>query len=425
MRRSTALFGLLLVVAAGATLVVLRHWQRRPRHIVLVVVDTLRRDALSCYGGETPTPEIDALAAASTVFQNAAGAYHQTTMSMAALFTGRVPSLESAVAARPLPWDSRTWCGLSRLAGDDDAHCVPAGIPTLAEGLREVGYTTVGFPSNELLFRPAGYDRGFDQWIEVGADAAAFVGPLRPGLDRPSPLRTGKLVNGAVRRWLHDPVPERLFLYVHYMDVHDWPLGKYPYSTGVRMVDMLFGELRAMLAERGLLDDAVIVLTADHGEALGEKHPVVSPPYHLGNPSFEPVLRVPLLVSPPVRDDPTRPLRSYDVHRLIRRLARLPAGPADTAVGGDEHFVSEMRFQTYRKGHWKSMWPRTDGVPLLFDLEVDPGEQRDLAATRPDQLAAQRRRIDELARALAADAIPARALTPAERSRLRALGYAD
>ena len=66
-----------------------------PERIVLIVIDTLRRDALSCYGGSTPTPNIDGLAAQGQLFSNALGSFHQTTMSMGAMFTGRTPSLES------------------------------------------------------------------------------------------------------------------------------------------------------------------------------------------------------------------------------------------------------------------------------------------------------------------------------------------
>ena len=68
-----------------------------PQRIVLVVVDTLRRDALGCYGAPQPTPHIDALARRGQRFERALASYHQTSMSMAALFTGRTPSIEMEV----------------------------------------------------------------------------------------------------------------------------------------------------------------------------------------------------------------------------------------------------------------------------------------------------------------------------------------
>ncbi len=70
--------------------------------IVLVVVDTLRRDHVSVYGGKAFTPNIDRLAARGQVFTNAVSSFHQTTMSMGSLFTGRTPSLATGRAETPL-----------------------------------------------------------------------------------------------------------------------------------------------------------------------------------------------------------------------------------------------------------------------------------------------------------------------------------
>jgi hypothetical protein len=75
----------------------------RPEHVVLVVVDTLRRDHLSIYGAEIETPNIARLAARGAVVENALASFHQTTLSMGALFSGRTPSLESGDPARASP----------------------------------------------------------------------------------------------------------------------------------------------------------------------------------------------------------------------------------------------------------------------------------------------------------------------------------
>ena len=63
-----------------------------PERIILIVADTLRRDHLSPYGSELETPAVARLARRGQVFTNAVSSFHQTTMSMAALFTGRTPS---------------------------------------------------------------------------------------------------------------------------------------------------------------------------------------------------------------------------------------------------------------------------------------------------------------------------------------------
>jgi arylsulfatase A-like enzyme len=144
-----------------------------PERIVLVVVDTLRRDHLSCYGGAVETPHIDGLAQRGRVFADALASFHQTSMSMAALFTGRTPSLESGAAGATLPWSGRTWCGMARFASslEPGGPCLPRSLPTLGEAMREAGYETLGVSSNEFLFRPAGFARGFDAWVEVGGAA--------------------------------------------------------------------------------------------------------------------------------------------------------------------------------------------------------------------------------------------------------------
>ena len=139
-----------------------------PERIFLFVVDTLRRDHVSAYGERASTPNMDALAARGQKINTALSAYHQTTMSMAALFTGRTPSLETGKRDTQLPWTGRAWCGLARFSSSEDKGCVPAGLTTLAERLKEAGYWTAGVTSNRLLFDPAGYSQGFDLWEELG-----------------------------------------------------------------------------------------------------------------------------------------------------------------------------------------------------------------------------------------------------------------
>ncbi len=132
-----------------------------PERIVLIVVDTLRRDHLSCYGGSTPTPRIDALAARGRRVRNASSSSHQTTLSMGALFSGLTPSLEIG-DGRSIRWTGRSRCGLTPFADPaGERGCIPQAVPTLPERLREAGYWTAGVVTNPLLFRPAGFERGW------------------------------------------------------------------------------------------------------------------------------------------------------------------------------------------------------------------------------------------------------------------------
>jgi arylsulfatase A-like enzyme len=117
-------------------------------------------------------------------------------------------------------------------------------------------------------------------------------------------------------------------------------------------------------------------------------------------------------------------VRSQDVYDLVQEIAGIDSAvPPDLAH--DELFIGELKYQTYRRGRWKLSVRREDGAALLFDLEDDPGETRNLASVRPDVVETLRSRILALSEHLAADAGPRRALSDDERERLRILGYLE
>ncbi len=405
-----------------------------PKVLVLVVVDTLRADGLSVYGAKTAPPNIDALASQGTVFRNARSSFHQTTMSMGAMFTGRTPSIESGTAAEAVAWNGSTWCGLARFASASaasapgSAKCVPDTLPTLAQRLREAGYKTIGVVSNELLFRPAGFDRGFDQWLEIGREwlrEGAGGQPqdgLLPGRGRPA-----KDVNEAALAALpQKAADEKLFLYVHYLDVHDWFLSARSYSAAVERFDSAFGRLMAELDKRGFLDDAAVVFTSDHGEALGERHAIEPGKRHFGNPSFTPVLHVPLIVRPSGLVEDVGLIRTQDIFSLVRKIAGAGDGTGEQQNGPlakDELYLSEVFYQTHKKGDWKAIRARGSKRAWLFNLATDPGETRDVSQEHPDRLRAHLSRIDELATELSVTAPIASGLRREDENRLRALGY--
>jgi arylsulfatase A-like enzyme len=394
---------------------------RPPERIILIVVDTLRRDHVSAYGSPVATPNIDRLAREAQVFENAVSAFHSTTMSMAALFAGRTPSIESATPGRALEWNTFASCGMSRFAEPGGVErCVPRTVDTIAEDLKGAGYYTIGVVSNKLLFRPYGYEQGFDDWVEVGRGRPGV--PLDAG--QAARIRTAPHVNAAVVKALERRTSDRFFLYVHYIDVHDWILFGLSYEEGVRRFDVHLGQLLDYLESRGLLEGAAIVFTSDHGEMLVDHHLRFETTRHYGNPSFEPLLQVPLFVTPPTAIDSSTLVRTQDVRGIIRTIAGLEGGPTPD-LEPDEHYVTEQFYQTYRRGRWKSMWDRKSDAVLLFDLESDPGELRDLSAERPDVLAEHRARIDVLSRSLATAGDAGQSLDEEDLERLRALGYVD
>jgi arylsulfatase A-like enzyme len=390
-----------------------------PERIVLIVIDTLRRDHLSVYGAEVNTPNIEQLARRGTIVPNALSSFHQTTMSMGALFTGRTPSLEIGDSQRTVSWVQPNWCGLARFISEDAGDsCIPSSLPTLAEGLREHGYWTAGVVANNFLFSPAGFDRGFAEWREIGA---LPKGKLWLNLQLITERRSGRHVNEAVREVLAERPSDHFFLYVHYMDVHDWPQKPRGYTGAVEIVDGLVGGVLAELEGLGLMENTLVVLTSDHGEALDESHLLLTTPTHFGNPSFEQVLQIPLIVvGGPIESE--TPIRSQDLYHWLGRQAGLPDSSAPELEPG-ELYVTEHFYRTYRKGRWKSFWRRHDGDFRLVDLAVDPAETLDVADRHPEVATAHRARMDALTAELAAPEAVARDLTPGEVGLLRALGY--
>ena len=415
-----------------------------PERLVLVVVDMLRQDHVSAYGGRVETPVLDRLAENGRRFEEAVSSFHMTSMAMGALFTGRTPSLETGTLGSPLPWNGTTWCGFRRF-DPTGTTCVPQALTTLAEVVKRAGYTTIGVVSNPLIFNPAGFSRGFDQWVEVGdvglvkrrgrqqdgnpyIDGAVLMQRLRAGADTSGGVaRSADPVLRAVRAALAKRRDDRFFLYVHFMDVHDHVMLQVDYAEGVRRADTAVGKLLDILVEDGLADGTITVVMADHGERLGEQHAVVGPGNHEGNPSFETLLKVPLIVSPAppmIRELPST-LRGEDVYRLVAALATAAPQPPAADLDDGELLVSEERYVTYRTPRWKSLWPRDGGKPTLFDLDADPAEKTNVSAAHPDVVEAHGARVQALVTKLASEPVPDKPLTDVEKQRLRALGYLE
>ena len=256
-----------------------------PTLVVLISVDTLRADRLDAYGyGRETAPNLAELAAEGVRFATVGAQSAQTLTSHKSLLTGKYPaSLMLEAGARTVPDDRSPRAFLV------DTFAAAQG--TLAEHLREAGYTTAAFTDGGWLCRETGFDHGFDRFDESGGGLAAV---LPRALD-----------------WLDQARPEQAFLFVHGYDVHcpypcrepynsrfctdhdahvplermcgkgelaETPLTERDlqaisdhYDGGVRSADAYLGRLFDELRERGLFEDALIVVTSDHGESLGER----------------------------------------------------------------------------------------------------------------------------------------------------------
>lgn len=417
--------------------------------ILVVLVDALRADHLSCYGYARPTsPSLDLWARQAALYTRAYTQGTHTRMSIASLFTGSRPTVHR-VREVDLPADDR-----ARSAGAT-TDALSGRFTTLAESLSAAGYETWGFSANPHVSSELGFDQGFTEFWETPSRKGAEM------IDR---------FLGEWRRRPRDRSPQRpLFAYLHLMSVHNpydpprpfasafdapkdgkvvYTNGPAPHVTpddlaatvacydgGILYTDGLLERLFAKWEAAGERPRVIVVLS-DHGEEFldhgGLGH---------GTTAYGEVARIVLIVKAagvtPGRFD--APVTMLDVHRFLLDLSEAPPPPhaqgrplASWSLPQDP---ARVLYTESRTG-WTAF--RSEGRTLLFPLEdfsravwfdaaSDPGEQspRHDAATIEDLRA-------ELGRALQGDDALAVSLGTPDRRPLRsetietlkALGYA-
>jgi arylsulfatase A-like enzyme/Tfp pilus assembly protein PilF len=398
------------------------------KHLVLVTIDTLRADRLSCYGSRTvATPHLDAIAAQGALARDASVQVPLTRPSHVTILTGRYPA-EHGIR-------------------DNVSPPLAADVKTLAERLKNQGFLTAAFVSSIVLSRQSGLARGFDTYsdrFEVGADDARFLNTIQRRGDGP----TAEAIT-----WLEAHGAARTFLWLHLYDPHDpyeppepfaTRYADRPYDGEVAFADELVGRLDAALERLGRRAETLLIVTSDHGEGLGDHGEAVH-----GFFVYESTLAVPLLARGPGIPAGTRvatTVRSVDLLPTALDLlgTPLPAGqevsgrslaaafrggptPADEATYAESltpllHFGwSDLR--ALREGRFKYIAaPR----PELYDLTADPGEGQNLVQARPAKAEALRAALAKrlLAERKEASAPAAAAAIPPELlEQLGALGY--
>jgi arylsulfatase len=354
----------------------------RQPNLLLYVVDALRPDHLSLHGYARPTsPRLDALAQRASVFENAYSNGPDTMSAIPALFTSLLP-VE----------------GLSELR-----HPGHPRRRTLAEVLDKRRYTTAAFQTNFTLRASLGFDRGFFRYELL--------------VDESGPRKLGRVTATA----LHDQVipyataqrKRPFFLYVQSLDVHN-PyappppfLGRWSndtsrdpvsdlhpdrYDEAIAYADHELGRLLDALAESGVADSTVIVVTADHGEALGEGGRILH-----GRSLHEEQVRIPLLVALPGQTQPERVHALVSLMDLAPTLVEAAGGPAPRwfqgrslfaknawyapRVAAGELYGEARRAWFLREDDWKLVVVKREH--RLFHLPSDPAEERDLAGKNP------------------------------------------
>jgi arylsulfatase A-like enzyme len=422
--------------------------RERP-NILLVVMDTLRADELSCYGhpGRT-TPELDRLAARGVLYERACATSSWTWPSTASILTGLPPEAHGVV--------------------DDGACYLDGSLDTLAEVLGRRNYTTGAFACNPLLDPGKNFDQGFETF------------------DYSRDFRKTDQVLPDIDAWMGRHADSRFFLYLHFVDTHEphrprpedlervgtsalpppgcperpmvdyraplmkgmglTPEGKLNadlvippehqrwirdiYSASVSTADHYVGEVLRMLEAHDLEEKTLVAFTSDHGEELfdhgflGHSQTVcqelIHVPLILAGPGIHPGVRVDAPVS-------NRSLFWTLAHRGGVEMREV-LEPVDLASSGSLQ-PRAVFFSTEHGWWWNNPrlpiagiqdWPWVlhyvprglpwgaaadadpgEGQVRLYNLEEDPGERVDLAGARPDLAQALRRRIVEHGRTAA------------------------
>jgi arylsulfatase A-like enzyme/cytochrome c-type biogenesis protein CcmH/NrfG len=389
----------------------------------LVTIDTLRADRVGCYGyARASTPTLDALAARGVRFSTAVAHVPLTAPSHASILTGLTP--------------------LGHGMRDNGGFVLPEKVRSIAEDFKSAGYQTAAFVSGFPLTRRFGLDRGFETYDDH----------LPRGSDRRRPAyveRTADRTTDAALYWLggvgEHPRPSPWFAWVHYYDPHapyEPPealrprFGSSPYDGEIAFVDEHLGRLLRALEANGSAAGAIVLVTADHGESLGEHGEDTH-----GIFVYDSTLRVPWIMAglgvPEGRTISTV-ARGIDVTPTLLDYAGLKARPEmegrslrPAAAGktlDDAPTYSESLHSQLQYG-WAPLHAlRTDRFKLidapraeLYDLAADGAENQDRAAQDVPRVAALRRELERVMATTTPSA--AQGIDAETAERLGALGY--
>jgi arylsulfatase A-like enzyme/lipopolysaccharide biosynthesis regulator YciM len=365
--------------------------------LVLISIDTLRSDRLPVYGySGVATPAIDRLRADGILYRHAYSPAPLTLPAHASLLTGTLPPVHGV--------------------RDNIGYSLSETLPTLAERLGALGYRTGAAVSAFVLRSETGIDRGFEHFDDdLSWSGFAVMGDVQ---------RSGLETLAAIDAWLTEVAGEPFFLFLHIYEPHSPYLppepfaSRYPraYDGEIAAADQAVGALTARLVELGVYDQAAILLTADHGEGLGEhgeaEHGVLL---------YRESLQVPMILKLPrsaragaevgtavqLSDVPTTLLSlvGAEVPRTMsgHSLLSLPEGEAPQRA-----IYSETYYPRLRLG-WSELRSLIEGPihyiegpsPELYDLSADSAELVNLQPRERRLAAALRRRLSELEAPLA------------------------
>jgi arylsulfatase A-like enzyme/Tfp pilus assembly protein PilF len=380
--------------------------------LVLVTMDTTRRDRIGAYGyALAHTPNVDGFAAEGIRFDRAYATVPLTIPAHASMFTGVYPTKHGVHSN-----------------GDS---VLPESFSTLAELLQASGYATAAAVSAFVTTRAWNFDQGFDVYLD---DLSGKEKANRWRQERPA----NEVVDDAIAWLSAQPMDRPTFLWVHLYDPHrpyDPPaawkeqLPERPYDGEIAFMDEQIGRLRATVDARGA--PTAWMLLADHGEALGE-HGEQDHGLFL----FQPTVAIPFVIVPPKATEVhVSDTLASGVDVLPTAMAMLGLPPRADLDGVNlltpqsrdavhlEAFSAQQRFGYHPElavvsGDLKLM---DTPSPRLFDLRLDPREEQNLAAAQHADVG-RLRTLSTAARA-DANAVANSTVAPETLTQLEALGY--
>jgi arylsulfatase A-like enzyme/Tfp pilus assembly protein PilF len=399
-----------------------------PPSVILITLDTVRADRMGFLGSKRDlTPQIDALASQSVVFERAYSQAPLTPVSHATILSGTYPRFHGV---------------------RDFGSRLPDSSPYLPDLLRKRGYRTAAFVSSIILDPKNGFTPGFERGFDI-YDAGFHRKKKNESRLGSIQRRGGETVERALG-WLKKDRQRPVFLWIHIWDAHDpydppapfkERFANAPYDGCVAYVDATVGKLLSGLRGAGIYDDALIAVMSDHGESLGDHGENTH-----GVFLYDSTIRVPLLIKfPKSRLAGQRVAARASLVDVAPTLLEAMQVPIPRAMQGqslisvigaksasDRPSLSENEY-SHRGYGWSSLESLRAGnflfvrapQPELYDQVVDPGENRNLL--EKNKLAAARLAVQLdgfLKRAGANAPEEARAsLDQQSVEKLRALGY--
>jgi arylsulfatase A-like enzyme len=390
-------------------------------NIILISIDSLRSDHLSCYGyARETTPNIDKLSDKSTVFLNAVSTTSWTLPAHISMFTG-LYSIQHGVIYY--------------------GYALSKDIPTLPQILKDNGYYTFGIFSGPYLHPAFGFSRGFDEYKDCSSSVSFLNDDQKKYLKddlafnnnihlRSHQDITGQKIYDTFSKWFENRGKDKpIFSFIHCWDVHyDFipppPFDSYfdPHYQGtlsperyqsnprinpdmcsrdlehiialydgeIRWTDHIVGKILDLLKKSNMMKNTMIIITADHGEAFFEHGFSCH-----NNNLFDEEIRIPMIVYYPEKFPGLKIKKQVSIIDILPTIFEILGKKTPDYLHGisllkeieqgfirDKPLLMELDgpnfYKAIRNDKWKFVYDYKKSLPMFFDLVNDPEEKNSL-----------------------------------------------